>query len=186
LSEFFEGDDPLLPNSITFRDLPPGTYEIIVQDELGCTILREVTVTEPQELIASNINTTPETCINASDGSAQLSVNGGTPFLDPISGAAYYETKIIGPNSMGDEVFVRNDALLLDHLLGGETYVVFIRDAMGCETNVIIPIPLGVDLNSEAIVEYGCDGIFPNSTVTIRMADNSLLPQLLFSLDVDD
>jgi gliding motility-associated-like protein len=186
LSEFFEGDDPLLPNSITFRDLPPGTYEIIVQDELGCTILREVTVTEPQELIASNINTSPETCINASDGSAQLSVNGGTPFLDPISGATYYETKIIGPDSIGDEVFVRNDALLLDNLLGGETYVAFIRDSMGCETNVIIPIPIGVDLSSEAIVEYGCDGIFPNSTVTIRMTDSSLLPQLLFSLDVDD
>src|SRR5690606_15439312 len=136
--------------------------------------------------IASNINTSPETCINASDGSAQLSVTGGTPFLDPLNGASYYETKIIGPDSVGDEVFVRNDALLLDNLLGGETYVAFIRDSMGCETKVIIPIPIGVDLSSEAIVEYGCDGIFPNSTVTIRMTDNNLLPQLLFSLDIDD
>lgn len=186
LSEFFEGDNPLLPNSITFRNLPPGNYEIIVQDELGCTILQDVTIAEPQELIATNIGTTPETCINAADGSAQLSVSGGTPFLDAVSGASYYETKIIGPDSIGDEVFVRNDALFLDNLMGGETYVAFIRDAMGCETNVIISIPIGVDLNSEAIVEYGCDGIFPNSTVSIRMMDDSLLPRLLFSLDVDD
>src|SRR5690606_23570672 len=186
LSEFFEGDDPLLPNAITFRNLPPGPYEIIVQDELGCTILQEITITEPQQLVAANVNTTPETCINASDGSAQLSVNGGTPFIDPISGAAYYETKIIGPDSQGEEVYVRNDALFLDNLMGGETYVAFIRDSMGCETNVIISIPIGVDLNSEAIVEYGCDGIFPNSTVNIRMTDSSLLPRLLFSLDVDN
>src|SRR5690606_4725378 len=54
------------------------------------------------------------------------------------------------------------------------------------ETNVIISIPIGVDLNSEAIVEYGCEGIFPNSTVNIRMTDSSLLPRLLFSLGVDN
>ena len=186
LSEFFEGDDPLLPNSITFRNLPPGIYEIIVQDELGCTILEEVTIAEPQELVAATINTTPETCINASDGSAQLSVRGGTPFVDGISGTEYYEIKIIGPDSVGDEVFERNDALFLDNLRGGETYVAFVRDAMGCEDNVIVSIPIGVDLDSEALVTYGCDGIFPNNTVTINMTDTSLLPRLLFSLDVDD
>jgi gliding motility-associated-like protein len=45
---------------------------------------------------------------------------------------------------------------------------------------------IGVDLTAEPLVEYGCEGIFPNSTVTIRMTDNSLMPRLLFSLDVDD
>lgn len=185
LSEFFEGDDPSKPNSITFRDLPPGTYEIIAQDELGCTILQEVTVAEPQLLVASTVQTTPETCINAADGTAQINVVGGTPFTD-ISGAVYYETKIVGPNSIGDEVFVRNDLLFFDDLLGGETYVVFVRDSMGCETNVIVPIEIGVDLTATPQIVYGCEGIFPNSTVTVQMQDTSLLPRLLFSLDVDD
>tara|TARA_R110000868_G_scaffold136879_3_gene350095 strand:- start:318 stop:8756 length:8439 start_codon:yes stop_codon:yes gene_type:complete len=186
LSEFFEGEDPANPNFFTFTDLPPGTYEIIVQDELGCNILQEVTIMQPEELLVANVETTPETCINASDGSAQLTVVGGTPFVDTLSGVEYYETKIIGPNSVGDEVFVRNDSLFFDNLMGGETYVVFIQDSMGCEANVVVPIRIGVDLNAEPIVEYGCEGIFPNSTVSIRMADASLMPRLLFSLDVDD
>ncbi|MEA1785050.1 T9SS type B sorting domain-containing protein [Arenibacter sp. GZD96] len=185
LSEFFEGD-PANPNSIVFSDLPPGTYEIIAQDELGCTILEQVTVTQPDELVASTVNTTPETCINAADGTATLNVMGGTPFVDLISGVSYYETQIIGPNSVGDEVFERNDSLFIDNLVGGETYVVFIRDAMGCETNVIIPIEIGVDLAATPLVVYGCEGIFPNSTVTVQMQDSSLLPRLLFSLDADD
>ena len=186
LSEFFEGEDPSNPNSFTFTDLPPGTYEIIVQDELGCNILQEVTIGEPEELIVSNIDTSPETCINASDGSAQITMMGGTPFVDILSGVEYYETKLIGPNSNGDEVYVRNDSLFFDNLLGGETYVVFIRDSMGCETYEMLPITMGVDLSAEAIVEYGCEGIFPNSTVSVQMQDSSVLPRLLFSLDVDD
>jgi gliding motility-associated-like protein len=185
LSEFFEGNDPTNPNAIVFGDLPPGTYEIIVQDELGCTILQEVTITQPELLVAATGTTTPETCINAADGTAQISVTGGTPFTD-INGAAYYETRLVGPDSVGDEVFVRNDLLFFDNLAGGDTYVVFIRDAMGCETNVIVPIAIGVDLAAEPLVVYGCDGIFPNSTATVNMEDTSLLPNLLFSLDVDD
>ena len=131
LSEFFEGEDPSNPNFFTFTDLPPGTYEIIVQDELGCNILQEVTILEPEELVVANVDTTPETCIMASDGSAQLTMMGGTPFVDTLSGVEYYETKIIGPNSIGDEVFVRNDSLFFDNLMGGETYVVFIQRFYG-------------------------------------------------------
>lgn len=186
LSEFFEGDDPLNPNSITFRDLPPGTYEIIAQDELGCTLLEQVTVSQPDVLVASTVQTTPETCINAADGTAQIQVVGGTPFADLITGALYFETRIIGPDSIGDEVYTRNDALFFDNLQGGGTYVVFVRDSMGCETNLLFPIAMGVDLAAEPEVVYGCEGIFPNSTVTVQMQDPSLLPNLLFSLDVDD
>ncbi|WP_150452427.1 T9SS type B sorting domain-containing protein [Arenibacter lacus] len=182
-NKFFS--DPLNPNVYTFTDLAPGSYEILIQDEKGCNEKRTLIILEPDAL-STSFATTPETCINASDGSAQLTVGGGTPFVDVLSGAEYYETKIIGPNSVGDEVFVRNDALLLDNLVGGETYVVFIRDAMGCETNVTVPIPIGVDLQAEAIVDYGCEGIFPNNTVTISMAQTNLLPQLLFSLNVDN
>ncbi|WP_240938709.1 T9SS type B sorting domain-containing protein [Arenibacter sp. 6A1] len=185
LSEFFEGNDPLNQNAITFRDLPPGNYEIIVQDELGCSILREISVTIPEELLVANVATTPETCLLASDGSVQLSMVGGTPFVD-VGGSVYYETKIIGPNSIGDEVFARNDQLFFDYLIGGETYVIFIRDAKGCETNVIVPITMGVELIAEAEVVYGCEGIFPNSTTSILLADPSLESTLLFSLDIDD
>ncbi|WP_435313040.1 T9SS type B sorting domain-containing protein [Cellulophaga fucicola] len=181
LSEFFIGD--VDPNTITFKDLAPGTYSILVQDEVGCSILREITVTEPETLIVADVDTTPELCINAADGTATLTINGGTPFVDPITGDEYYETSL---NSSDDADFVRNDSLFFDNLVGGETYVVFIRDANLCDTNAIINIDYGVDLSATPIIEYGCRGIFPFSTVTIDMADKSLMSNLMFSLDVDD
>lgn len=174
LSEFFEGDDPVNPNRITFDNLTPRQYDIIVQDDLGCTITRTVTIGQPMELVASLANSTPETCLGDADGSIQLNIMGGT--------APYY-TSI---NSADDADFMENSTFFFDGLLGGESYVIFIRDAQGCETNVIVPVGIGIDLIAEPVVQYGCEGIFPNSTTTITVTDDSLLPNLLFSLDVDD
>ena len=97
-------------------------------------------------------------------------------------GVSYYETSL---NSNDDADFVRNDELLFENLSGGETYVVFVRDANGCD-NIVIPIEIGVNIMAEAIVEYGCDGIFPNSTSRVELEDERALSEVLFSLDVDD
>ncbi len=178
-SEFFS--DPANPGKYVFDDLSPGTYEILLQDEKGCSEKQTLTITEPDPLNVTSVQT-PETCINAADGTAQLTITGGTPFT-AVDGTKYYETSL---NSSDDADFVRNDNLFFENLVGGETYVAFIRDANGCTTNVIFPIVIGVDLTAEASPEYGCQGIFPNSTVTVKMKDESIVPQLLFSLDVDD
>ena len=184
-NEFFS--DPTTPGMYTFEDLAAGDYEILIQDENGCFEKDVITVTEPTEVTITDVSTTPETCIGFADGTAQLTVTGGTPFVDPITSATYYETMLIGPDADGSEVFVRNDNLYFDNLIGGETYIVFIQDANLCGTDALVPIQIGVDLNAEALVEYGCDGIFPNSTVTLEMQEESLMPDLLlFSLDVDD
>ncbi len=174
LSEFFEGDDPVNPNRKTFTDLAPRTYDIIIQDDLGCTITRTVEITQPMELVAGVVNTTPETCMGDANGTLTLEVTGGT---------APYFTSV---NSADDADFVQNDSLFFDNLQGGETYVIFVRDANGCQTNVIAEIGIGIDIVAEPIVEYGCEGIFPNSTTTISIEDQSQLSDLLFSLDVDD
>ncbi|MEM9076931.1 MAG: T9SS type B sorting domain-containing protein [Bacteroidota bacterium] len=174
LSEFFVGDDPVHPNRRTFTDLAPRTYDVIIQDDLGCTITRTVEITQPMELLAGVVSTTPETCLGDEDGTMTLSVTGGT---------APYFTSV---NSADDADFVQNDTMFFDGLAGGETYVIFVRDANGCETNVIADIDLGIEIMAEPIIEYGCEGIFPNSTTTISIQDGSLLPNLLFSLDVED
>lgn len=174
LSEFFEGNDPNNPNRRIFNGLLPRTYDIIIQDDLGCTITRTVEITQPMELIAGVVSTTPEVCMGDGDGTMTLEVTGGT--------APYY-TSI---NSADDADFVQNDSMFFDSLQGGETYVIFVRDANGCQTSAVADIGIGIDIEAEPIVQYGCDGIFPNSTTTINIADSSQLPDLLFSLDVDD
>ncbi|MEO0900657.1 MAG: T9SS type B sorting domain-containing protein, partial [Bacteroidota bacterium] len=174
LSEFFVGDDPVNPNRRTFTDLAPRSYDVIIQDDLGCTITRTVEITQPMELLAGVVSTTPETCLGDEDGTMTLSVTGGT---------APYFTSV---NSTDDADFVQNDTMFFDGLAGGETYVIFVRDANGCETNVIAEIDFGIEIMAEPIIEYGCEGIFPNSTTTISIQDSSLLPNLMFSLDVED
>ena len=183
-NDFFS--DPANPGVFLFDELDNGDYEILIQDEKGCSEKRIITISEPDVLVGTIVNTIPETCLNDDDGSAQISIAGGTPFLDINTGERYYETKFIRPNSDGSEVFARDDLLLFQNLSGGETYVVFIRDAQGCETNIIFPIDIGVNLAATTQIEYGCNGIFPFSTTTINLEDTSVLNGLLFSLDEDD
>ncbi len=183
-NEFFS--EVTTPGIYTFDELAAGSYEVLIQDENGCFERTTVEVTEPEVVTANLVDVTPETCIGFADGTAQINVVGGTPFVDTSTFATYYETRLVGPNSDGSEVFVRNDNLYFDNLIGGESYIVFIRDANDCPTDIIIPIEIGVDLTASPEVVYGCEGIFPNSTATVTMLDTSLLPDLLFALDPMD
>ncbi|MEP3209460.1 MAG: T9SS type B sorting domain-containing protein [Maribacter sp.] len=183
-NEFFS--EVTTPGMYTFDELAAGDYEVLIQDENGCFERTTVNIPEPEVVSANLIDVTPETCIGFADGTAQISVVGGTPFVDPSTFDTYYETRLVGPNSDGSEVFVRNDNLYFDNLIGGESYIVFIRDANDCPTDIIIPIEIGVDLTATPDVVYGCEGIFPNSTATVTMLDTSLLPDLLFALDPID
>ena len=174
LSEFFEGDDPGQPNRKSFNDLAARQYDVIIQDELGCTITRTVTIEEPMPLVAGLGASAPETCLGDDDGYIELQVQGGTP---------PYFTSI---NSLEDQDFEQNDNLRIDNLAGGETYTIFIRDSGGCQTQVIVPVGIGVDIQPTVEVTYGCSGIFPTNTVYIVLQDENMASQLLYSLDVDD
>ncbi len=182
LSEFFT--DPDNPMTYTFTDLEGDrTYTVLAQDAEGCPQTFDIYVGEPDELTVTDVATTPETCIAAADGTAQLTIAGGTPFIDATTLEVYYETKLIGPGSDGSEVYVRNDNLYFDNLAGGLSYIVFVQDANMCETFVEVPIEIGVDLTAEPIVQYGCEGIFPNSTARVELQDNSRISEILFALD---
>ncbi|MBU2945617.1 T9SS type B sorting domain-containing protein [Zobellia uliginosa] len=189
LSEFFS--DPDNPTVYTFTDLPANTssnpsYTVLAQDAEGCPQTFEIVVSEPDEIDITDFSTTPETCIGFEDGTAQITVTGGTPFVDPTTLDEYYETRLVGPNSDGTEVFLRNDSLSFDSLIGGEGYIIFVQDANGCGTNVPITIDIGVDLTAEPLVQYGCEGIFPNSTASVQLQEESLIPDLLFALNPID
>ncbi|SDL41109.1 T9SS type B sorting domain-containing protein [Kriegella aquimaris] len=192
LNEFFS--DPANPNVFTFRELPAKPvgefYTVLAQDAEGCPQIFQVPVHEPESVLVANLETTPELCIDASDGTVSFNVTGGTRFNDvSVSPTPYYEYKIemIAPvNETGTGVFAPYDGQPIGNLQGGASYALYIQDVNLCATTEVFTIGMGVDLMAEPIVQYGCEGIFPNSTTTVEMQDNSVLPQLLFSLDIDD
>jgi gliding motility-associated-like protein len=65
-------------------NLPAGTYNVIITDQNGCQILSSITLTQPTAL-AQNITafTYPSgdniSCFGLSDGSIDLTINGGNP-----------------------------------------------------------------------------------------------------------
>ncbi len=63
----------------TAGNLSAGNYSVLVTDNNGCTVNASVIITQPAQLIGfiSNFNNT--SCFGANDGSATVSVSGGTP-----------------------------------------------------------------------------------------------------------
>ncbi|MBS1684180.1 MAG: gliding motility-associated C-terminal domain-containing protein [Bacteroidetes bacterium] len=81
--------------SDTARNLPAGTYTLVVTDSNGIAVSNTVTVTQPVA-IAIDIDSTSITCYGANNGSLDAIPSGGTPGYtvawnagsDPLSGLA--------------------------------------------------------------------------------------------------
>jgi len=65
-------------NSQQITKLYKSTYYITVTDSLGCQAIGATVINEPERLTSSIIHINPS-CYNLNDGSAQVTVNGGTP-----------------------------------------------------------------------------------------------------------
>jgi gliding motility-associated-like protein len=112
--------------------LGPGTYEVTVTSADGCTDFSSFTITEPTALVVNCEQTMPVSTIGGSDGSASVSIDGGTPPYDvewtgPVSGSTSAAGTITLP-VMG---------------LSGGLYTIVVMDANGCiETcEVVIDAP---------------------------------------------
>lgn len=69
---------PVGGSGATASGVPAGTYTCTVTDANGCTNATTVTVTEPAVLTATTMQTNVS-CFGGSDGSAMMTVTGGTP-----------------------------------------------------------------------------------------------------------
>ncbi|WP_350290778.1 T9SS type B sorting domain-containing protein [uncultured Croceitalea sp.] len=155
----------------SFNELTPGDYQAIAQDSNGCFELIEFTITEPLEL-EMLYNSTPEICAGDEDGTITVSITGGT---------APYSTSL---NTNNDADF-EQDRFDYTGLANG-TYVVFVRDAMGCTTNEIIEIDAGANLNAIPEVIYECSGDTPNNRVELVFEDPSVMSNVLYGLNTND
>jgi gliding motility-associated-like protein len=121
-----------------FNNLSAGNYTITVTDANGCSAATTQLLTQPSALLTS-IASTPSTCQNGTNGSANVSVSGGTtPYTYTWSGSTS----------------TTNTA---NNLVSG-SYSVTITDNNGCSTNLnttVNNIP-GPNINSITTVDNTC------------------------------
>ena len=163
LNQFFDNN--------SFTDLEPGEYTIIAQDQNGCFEYLTYTISEPASLVVS-AETTPEICVDSEDGTIVLEISGGT---------APYSTAL---NSSDDADFVLNRTEFFD-MASGE-YIIIVKDANGCDTNLIVEIERGVNLNATVEPIYECSGDSPSNYVNITLEDVSNIGDVLYAIDSVD
>ncbi len=129
-------------------NLPANTYNVVVTDDNGCTIVASATVTEPPVIEVSTAGTVDATC-GFANGSIDIDVTGGT-------GAYQY----VWTNSSG--MTVSNDEDPID--LSAGTYLATVTDASGCTMtfteSVTTPNMLLVSTSSDPTSCFGgSDGV---------------------------
>ncbi|MBK0369662.1 T9SS type B sorting domain-containing protein [Flavobacterium agrisoli] len=162
-------------NSGVFEDLEPGHYQVIVQDELGCFHINDFDITQPDILYGQVITTSiqPEVCEGDDDGAFSITVAGGVaPYSVVLDDAnATYTAGVAGQ--------VQFDFMNLS----GGTHIVYIKDSMGClsELEVILPDP--VILNPTAEVTYDCVNNAAANLITVTIDASNDPAEVQYDLD---
>ncbi len=163
------------------EDLAPGTYQVVVQDELGCFEIYDFNIDEPDLLGLIGYTIIDEApCNDDIDGSFSIEITGGEPpysvSLDDIT----YVTLPLGVNTYA-----------FTGLSGGEK-MVYILDSTNCggDGPFAIPFPESITLDPIVDIDYGCTNDLINNintvtnTVTVTV-DSSIddIIDLEYSLD---
>ncbi|SDS34126.1 gliding motility-associated C-terminal domain-containing protein [Formosa sp. Hel1_31_208] len=168
LDQFFETN--------VFENLSPGTYDVIVQDVLGCYVTFNFTITDPEQVILSIVPDSlfEETCDGDANGEFSVDISGGTlPYSVSLN-------EYDGPYTTGTATQTIFDFTGLN---GGD-HIVYVRDAQGCETQWNITFPEAVIINPIVEIEYICENNSLSNTVTVIVDDSITdLSQLDYSLD---
>jgi hypothetical protein len=132
-------------NGLVRADLPAGTYEVTLTNQIGCTFTQVFDIQSPPELGIS-FDATGPTCFGDETGVISLNaINGGAgPFNLLVDDTAF------GP--------VGALPLILDNLSSGD-YVLGIEDANGCisDDTVTVPEPVAlmVNLGADTTISFG-------------------------------
>src|SRR5690606_4722979 len=68
---------PTLPPNKDVQNLAPGTYAVTATDANGCTATASYIISQPTPIVSS-VAVTHVTCFGANNGTADLTVGGGT------------------------------------------------------------------------------------------------------------
>jgi large repetitive protein len=113
------GPTGFVSNSKDLANLKPGSYQVSISDQFGCSISKTYQITEPQPLLANVVSTKNILCAGDKSGEIEISVSGG------ISSIPYqFEWK-------RDGILILENSQNLSGVSAG-TYEVKISDANGC------------------------------------------------------
>lgn len=128
--------------------LSAGDYTLVVMDDNDCSLLEEITISQPDEVLLttsnfSDFNGFNTSCFNSNDGSFEVNVSGG---ILPYS------------LSFDNALIVVNDGDIIDSISAG-TYALELTDFNGCsiQTEVIITAPN--DINLEYVSSSDFNGL---------------------------
>jgi len=135
-------------NTQNVNGLPSGDYTVLVTDANGCTTTAPITLVDPPALVAdgvvsSDYNGQDVSCFGATDGTIDLTINGGTP-------AYVFSWR----DENGNVVSTIEDPVGL----GAGTYEVTAVDANGCLINAQVTITEPDELLSIAQVVSDYNG----------------------------
>ncbi|WP_299434193.1 T9SS type B sorting domain-containing protein [uncultured Aquimarina sp.] len=144
-----------------FDELGADTYRVEVEDANGCpeTIL-DLIINEPLAIDGTVLSTTPESCAGFADGTATVSITGGTVGPDPLNPVYYWSIDGVTYQQVIDPT-----NLLITNLPGGIT-TLFIRDfnnSANCEFPLNLDITPGVNLGAVLSTRMDCPVIDPTS-----------------------
>lgn len=130
-------------NNLLATNLPAGSYAITVIDGAGCVGAATVNITQPPSLNAAITNVVHVSCNGLNDGSATMSVYGGSP--------AYTYTWTGGSGIQNSQTAVS--------LIAGN-YTCTVKDANGCANTQTVQIlqPNPIVVGSYTIQNVQCNG----------------------------
>lgn len=144
-------DDPSVQTTSTASGLGAGTYQVVVTDALGCDTTMSTLIGPPGPIVLVDLVSTDEGCLGDGDGTATVSVSGGTePYVYTWSNG-----------DSGPAITATSG-----------TYTVSVTDANGCTpaTGQITIAPQGLPNAADAGQDLvGCLNALPvslNGTVT--------------------
>ncbi len=132
-------------------DIPAGTYNVTVEDDIGCTIIDSFTLTEPMAPDVAVTNITAPRCEGDPSGAALVVVTPDPTYTGPFSFLSN-----TGQNGAPNNFSVGNYP-------SGRNWVIFSDDPTGCIFDTVyfdIPDapPLSINFDSSTIGEIACFG----------------------------
>jgi len=126
----------------TLTGLTAGTYELTITDANGCITTATTTVEEPESIIVNAVNNVAASCYQSNDGTAMVTVSGGSPGTTP--NPQYTFSWNTSPVQLTQQAV---------NLKGGSSYTVIVTDANGCTaaTSITIDQPEPISIETDAI-----------------------------------